>query len=178
MLRNCDEGSQELLRKTEAESIRTSPRRRIPRHGIQTMELLLTLPLVVLTLVSGVYLGMAGVTKQTLQCAASAAANEAAMGGDAEGIRIAADRALAVHELRMGEGLFLVVEDRKGIRYQIGDESVFPEGFEKRRELLEGEVRAMLFVAREATGIPEHINFAGTEIDNHDLSAVATSVTH
>lgn len=143
------------------------------------MEVLLTLPIVVLTLVSGVHYGIAGVTKQTVQCAASAAANEAALGGTKDDIRIAADEALSVHELKIGTGLLLLIEDASGVRCGLGDRSAYPdEPPEKRRELLNGEFRATLFVVREATGIPRSINFLGTEINNGDLIAVATSMAH
>ena len=111
-----------------------------------------------------------------MQCTASAAANEAALGGTEEEIQLAADRVLAAHELQIGEGVLLVIEYADGRQLVLGDKSVFPaELEEKRRELLDGEVRAMLFVARAATGIPAAINFLGTEISNNDLSAVATS---
>lgn len=143
------------------------------------MEVLLTLPLVVLTLVSGVHYGIAGVTKQTMQCAVSAAANEAALGGSELEVQQAADQALAVHELKIGPGILLVVEDERGIQFVVGDKKVFPEDAEKEsRKLVPGEVRAKLFVARTATGVPENINFMGTEIKNHDLAAVATSIRH
>jgi len=149
---------------------------RRPRRGVQVLEVLMTVPLVVLTLVSGIHYGIAGVTKQTMQCTASAAANEAALGGTAEEIQIAADRVLAAHELQIGEGVLLVIEYAEGKQLVLGDKTVFPaELEERRRELLDGEVRAMLFVARGATGIPAAINFLGTEINNRDLSAVATS---
>lgn len=156
------------------------PSRKRTRRGVQALEVIMTVPLVVLALVSGVHYGIAGVTKQSMQCGASAAANEAALGGTAEEIQVAANGALAAHELKVGEGVLLVIEYGKGKRLKqlvLGDKTMFPAALrQKRRELLDGEVRAMLFVARAATGIPATINFLGTEINNRDLSAVATSV--
>lgn len=168
------------LRLERIDSAKTARRtaRRVSR-GMQSIEVLLTLPLVVLTLVSGVHYGIAGVTKQTMQCAASAAANEAALGGSEIDVRKAADKALAVHELEIGPGILLLIEDESGVQFAVGDKSVFPEEAKKEsRKLVPGEVRAKLFVARSATGVPEAINFMGTEIKNHDLAAVATSIRH
>lgn len=147
------------------------------RRGIEAMEVLLTLPLVVLTLVSGIHFGIAGVTKQTVQCAASAAAYEAALGSGEADIRLAANGALAVHELKIGDGVLLVVETSRGPVVIAGDESLLVKLKDAtRRKLLVNEYRAMVVVARDATGIPENIQLKETEIRNPDLMAVATAI--
>ncbi len=150
-----------------------------PRRGVQTLEVILTLPVVVLTLVSGIQFGIVGVTKQTMQCAASSAANTAALGGQRTDIQQAADRALAVHDLQLGKGLLLIIEDYRGIRHQIGDRSVYPgSGSNRFRRLTRQEYRARLYVRREAGNIPKGIHFMGTDIQTNDLAAVATAMAH
>jgi len=105
------------------ERIRAEASRK-PRHGVQVLELILTLPILFLTLIAGVQLSSVLSVDTTLCQTALEVSRLAAMECDTVGISDRANEMLAVHNMLIGPGVRVVVEDETGQIHAFGDNTL------------------------------------------------------
>ena len=91
------------------------------RRGVETLELILVLPLLITLLIAGIQFSTVLVVDTTLLHASIEASRLAAMGCDGVEIASRTDEFLAVHGLVLGAGIRLVVEDAAGLLHSFGD---------------------------------------------------------
>lgn len=124
----------------------------LPRRGVATLEFVLVMPVLFLTLLAGVQFASLLVINNTIQAAAIEASRLATMECDATDIENQVNQFLDVHGMSLGTGVSLTVQDSTGTVQTSGDATLSssllaplpPASF----------VRATLVVSLDATPAP------------------------
>lgn len=139
------------------------------RRGAETLELILVLPLLFMTLVAGVQFSSVMAVDTTFSSATIEASRLAAMGcrGATLGIRV--DEFLAIHGMALGPGSRLVVEDSTGAVESFGDGTLTSPTIGS--PLPAESVRSTLLIATAATPLPNalrqfNIDFSGRQFEH------------
>jgi Flp pilus assembly protein TadG len=94
------------------------------RRGIEVLELVLVLPILFLTLIAGIQFATTLVVNNTISAAVHEASRLAAMGCDESEISDAVDQFLAAHNLSLGVGTRLVIDNSSSTLFDLGDGSL------------------------------------------------------
>jgi Flp pilus assembly protein TadG len=122
------------------------------RRGIEVLELVLVLPILFLTLIAGIQFATTLVVNNTISAAVHEASRLAAMGCDESEISDAVDQFLAAHNLSLGVGTRLVIDNSSSTLFDLGDGSLTSPTVGS--AVPANSVRATLLVATDVTPIP------------------------
>ncbi len=85
--------------------------KRSPRRGMQSLQLAVVLPILILVLIAGVQFGTTMVIQQAVTHATTVAAREAGKGADIDELAAVAEMMLFPHQMKVGPCLGIVLED-------------------------------------------------------------------
>lgn len=125
---------------------------RYRRNGVEVLELVLVLPILILSLVAAIQFASVLVVDTTLSHASLEVARLAAMDCTEVQITDRVNEFLAVHDMTLGVGSQLIVEDASGVTISAGDGSLSPSV--SYPPISDARVRATLIVETNATPIP------------------------
>lgn len=139
------------------------------RRGVQVLELILTLPILFLTLIAGIQFSSVISVDTTLCQASLEIARLAAMECDADQLSDRASEFLAIHNMAIGPGVRIVVEDETGEVHSFGDTSLTSPTFGTPVET--NCVRATLLAETASSPIPNLlrdfcIDYAGKQFEH------------
>ncbi len=124
------------------------------RRGTQVLELLFTLPLVMLLLVASLEFAGASMRRGALEHAATVGAREAGKGGDLGDVVAAVNEVLETHGITVNDawasGTKVVLEDGLGPVAEYGDPNL---SWRPSSKVPPGEVRVSVWIDRRATEV-------------------------
>ena len=141
--------------------------RRAPcRRGVEILELILALPVLVIALVAVVQFGMVLVVQQAVTAAVTGAAREAGKHSDIAVVRTAVERLLAPHDIEIsntsGSGTKVMLEDGSLGTSSFGDPTLVCEA--SGNALAANEVRVTLCIDLEAARVPNALASFGFDL--------------
>jgi Flp pilus assembly protein TadG len=93
------------------QSTSPSARRRRRRQGVQTLELVIVLPILITVLIAGIQYGIAMVVEQAVVQAATVGAREAGKGANINDLQAVVEAVLYPHDIKIGQCASVVLED-------------------------------------------------------------------
>jgi hypothetical protein len=140
---------------------------------VETLELIMALPVLVLAFVAALQYGLMMVVHHSVAAAAQDGARVAERcGADTAKIQSAVDRALSAHSLAVGPGVRVLVQDDTGTVSSVGDASLTTS--RTAVPPAAGELRVVVLVAMAQAPVPNALagyglDFAG---DQYEASTV------
>ncbi len=132
---------------------RSHRRRQHQRRGIEVLEFILAMPVLILVLIAGIQFATVLVVDNTIQAAAIEAARvSSAENCDETDVANAVNQFLNVHGIRLGPGARLVIQDSTGTLTSIGDDGLTSDHLSPLPPA--NFVRSVLVVETNRTPIP------------------------
>ncbi len=128
------------------------PMQRRPKRGIAILEFVLVMPVLFLTLLAAVQFASMMTLNSSFQATAFEAARLTAMECSSAHITDRVNEFLSVHDMRLGDGVRLVVEDASGNVQTMGDLALTSNHLASSPPA--GAARAVLVVSMDATPAP------------------------
>lgn len=151
-----------------------SKRTRRTRRGVQTLELIIVLPVLVLVTFAVFQFGMAMVFHHSVMSAATEGAREAAKGATTAEVGTDVETVLSVHGLSVaaGSGVMVVVEDSGGVNC-VGDNFVPCPAATSITD--PNEVKVTVLVEYDATPVPNFLDNYGIDFSSsrYEISSIA-----
>lgn len=150
--------------------------RRKNRRGIEILEFILVMPILILTLIAGIQFASVQIVDNTVQAAAQAAARIAARDNCSDDdVSTAVDQFLAVNGITLGPGVRLVLLDSTGIVSDFGDGSLTSSHLSPLPD--PGMIRSVLIVETDSTPIPNLlanycVDFSGKQYEACSVTIV------
>ena len=149
------------------------------RSGVAVLELILVLPILVLTLIAAIQFSSVLTVDTTLKHASIEASRLASLGCDSNQIESRIDEFLSVHNMSIsGGGVRVVIEDENGIAQSSGDGSLTSTTIGG--PVTAGTVRSTLLVETDAQPIPNLlrdycVDFSGQQSEHTSVAIQQTA---
>lgn len=149
--------------------------RRQDRRGIEVLEFILVMPVLIIALIAGIQFATVLVVDNTIQAAAFEAARVAAGDYcDDDDVTNAVDDFLAVHGISLGPGVRLVLQDSTGITGSFGDATLTSDHLGSLPDA--GTVQSVLIVETDQTPIPNLLANYCVDFSGKQYEACAVSI--
>ena len=147
--------------------------RRRRRRGVETLEIILVLPVLVLATVGALQYGLMMVVHHAVFAAVHEGAREASKGADIDEIGATVDTILAAHNLAVGPGVRVLLQDDMGVIDAVGDASL--TSTKVAVPPAAGEVRVVVLVSLAQAPLPNAlvtygIDFSGSTYEASTLA--------
>ena len=146
------------------------------RRGVQTLELILALPILVLLLFGCMQLSTMLTVKNSICAAAMEAGRCAGSGAELSEIEGVVDDILGVHNMVLGPGVRLVLQDADGQVVSAGDENLSTDATAEPPPA--GMIRSIVLVSADSAPVPNMLAQYCIDMTNRRFECCTLTSSH